>query len=304
MRKLAGTLLLISLGALITYTLLNKFLGNRLKFPLALETSIVSPIQSAAQWLMKRSLKDEVESALAGSSGTYGVVIRNLKTGQSYSLNEHRVFEPASLYKIWVMAAAFEQIEKGSLAEDEVLTQDIPVLNEEFQIATEEAEMTDGTITLTVKDAIEQMITISHNYAALLLAEKIKLSTIQSFLKENGFNESTVGTNGGLPTSTPLDIASFFEKLYQGELANKRDAREMLDILKKQTLNNKLPKYLPEGIAIAHKTGELGSSTHDAGIVFSNKGNYLIVVMSESDLPPAAEERIAKISRAVYNYWQ
>ncbi len=67
---------------------------------------------------------------------------------------------------------------------------------------------------------LNQMITISHNYAALLLTEKVKLSTVAKFLQTNGFKESNVGTNGEAPVTTPSDIALFLEKLYKGQLAN------------------------------------------------------------------------------------
>ncbi len=201
------------------------------------------------------------------------------------------------------MATAFDQIQKGTLRADEILSQDIETLNNKFNIATDEAELTEGTITLSVNNALEQMITVSHNYAALLLTEKIKLSSVATFLKQNGFGESTVGTNGGLPKSTPSDIALFFEKLYKGKLANEQYTNQMIDLLKKQQLNDKLPKYLPQDAIIAHKTGEIDYFTHDAGIIFSDKGDYIIAIMSESDSPSGAEDRIAQVSKAVYDYF-
>ncbi|MDP3758240.1 MAG: serine hydrolase, partial [Candidatus Daviesbacteria bacterium] len=165
------------------------------------------------------SLKAVVENALKETKGTYGIVIKNLKTGESYLANEHRVFEAGSLYKLWVMAVVYKEIQSGQLQKDQVLSEDIAALNEEFYIDPEEAEQTEGTITLTVSSALTQMITISHNYAALLLTQQVKLSQVAAFLQENGFKESTVGTNGAAPTVTPFDIALFLEKLYKGELA-------------------------------------------------------------------------------------
>src|SRR3990170_6931778 len=42
------------------------------------------------------SLEDVVQNALEGTNGSYAVVVINLKTGESYSLNEHKEFEPGS----------------------------------------------------------------------------------------------------------------------------------------------------------------------------------------------------------------
>ena len=244
-----------------------------------------------------------IEQILAETDGTYGVFIKNLKTEKVYVINEHRVFNSASLYKLWVMAVTFNQIQEGSVNKSDILTQEIEKLNEEFNIATEEAELTEGTVSQSVDKSLEQMITVSDNYSTLLLSERIRLSNVTSFLQKNGFHESTIGADDGFPKTTPHDMALFFEKLYTGELANKRDTHQMLELLKNQQLNTKLPKHLPEEVVIAHKTGELDAVSHDAGIVFAEKGDYIIVVMSESENRYVAAEQIALISKEVYNYF-
>lgn len=249
-------------------------------------------------------LKQTIEKSLEGTNGRYSVVIKNLKTGVSYYRNEKQVYDSGSLYKLWVMGEAFEQINQGIISEDEELSKSIESLNNSFQIDPELAEQSSGTITLTVSQALNQMITISHNYAALLLAEKLKLSQVAKYLKDKGFVESKVGTEGESPKTTAVEIAQFYEKLYKGELADPTSTQKMLDLLKNQKLKNKLPAKLPEGVQIAHKTGEIGWFTHDGGIVYSSNGDYIIVVLSESDSPKGAEERIAELSKAVYDFFQ
>lgn len=263
----------------------------------------ISPLSVENNQHVGASLKNIVQNALEGTKGTYGIIVKNLKTGETYYANGHRVYEAGSLYKLWVMATAFNKIQTGAWKEDQVLTEDVSTLNDKFYIDPDVAEQTEGTITFTVHDALEQMITISHNYAALLLTEKLKLSSVATFLKENNFNESKVGINEEAPITTPNDIALFFEKLYRGELANQEYTNKMLDLLKKQQSDDKLPKYLPQSVVVAHKTGEIDWCTHDAGIVYSPSGDYVIVVLSESDSPPGAEEKIAEVSKAVYNYF-
>ncbi|MDO8610193.1 MAG: serine hydrolase, partial [bacterium] len=137
------------------------------------------------------------------STENYAVVIKNLKNNETFNFNEHKSFQTGSLYKLWVMAASFDQIKQGNLKEDEILSDDVSTLNKEFNISDDLAELTEGKVTLTVKDALFQMITISHNYAAYLLTDKIKLSTIKNYLKNNKFNESNVGED--LPSSTASD---------------------------------------------------------------------------------------------------
>lgn len=267
---------------------------------------LISPLGSGsikAQESNYSSLEEAVNKPLEGTKGKYAVVVKNLKTSESYSRNKDDSFEPGSLYKLWVMAEVYDQIQKGDLKEDQVLSRGIATLNNDFGISPDVAEQTSGTITKSVSDALHQMITISHNYSALLLSQKIKLSSTKAFLQEHGFNQSRVGTDGDTPKTTASDIAIFYEKLYNEQLANEENTRIMLDLLKKQQLDHKLPKYFPEGTEIAHKTGELGWFSHDGGIVYSDKGDYIIVVLSESESPAGAEDRIALVSKAVYDYF-
>ncbi len=293
-------LLVLVLGAgAVMYILINHFLfHNSFQGP-TFNLSLIKDDQSKAN-----SLKEIVQNALVGTKGSYGIVIKNLKTGEYYYANEHAVYQSGSLYKLWVMAAAFAQIQGGELKESEVLSEDVRVLNDKFNISSDSAELSDGTITLTVSSALEKMITISHNYDALLLAERLQLSYLADFLRQNGFQESKIGTSGEAPTSSAYDMALFFEKLYKGELTNQEYTNRMLDLLKAQQLNDKFPKYLPEETIIAHKTGELDAFTHDAGIIFTPKGDYIIVILSASDTPSAAEERIAQLSKDVYDFFQ
>lgn len=257
-------------------------------------------------------LKDIVQGSLQGTKGNYGIVILNLKTGEDYFQNETSTYESASLYKLWVMATAFEQIKNGQLHETDVLSQDLDVLRSKFKIATPSGEMNDekkkdgeNKISFTVKDALTQMITISDNNAALLLSEKVRLANVAYFLQKQGLLNSRLGTDNKGPTTTPLEIAIFLKRLYEGKIIDSSYSKKMLDLLKWQKLNNKIPKYLPEDLSIAHKTGEFDEFNHDVGIVFVSSGDYIIVVMSKSDVSSRylAEERISILSKDVYEYF-
>lgn len=274
--------------------------------------TLVSPISSSlagsnlpvADTKEASKLADVIKNELKDVKGDYAVVISNLKTGENYTYNEHKIFDSGSLYKLWVMGEVYEQIKEGKLSEEQVLSEEISVLNEKFKISSESAELTEGKIELPVNVALQRMITISDNYSALLLAWKLRLSKVKAFLQAHGFMESKVGGADELPTTTAYDTALFFEQLYKGELEDADITSKMIELLKGQQLNGKLPKYLPKGTIIAHKTGELGLITHDAGIIYSPKGDYIIVVFSQTPRPADAEEKIARISKAVYDYFE
>lgn len=292
------SLLIISMGVLSFFLLLRQFSINQKN------VYILSPLARSIEHTFNpqvATLQSVVEQSIADAKGTYAVAIKNLQTGESYYTNENMKFEAASLYKLWVMATAYQMLEKGSLSENEILHKDVTVLNKEFGISSDSAELQDGNVEMSVKDALYQMITISHNYAALLLADRVKLSNVSKFLADNDFYESSLGQP---PLTTASDIELFFEKLKDGELAGPLYTKKMIDLLKEQKLNDKLPKYLPDSVDIAHKTGEIDYFSHDSGLVYGSKGDYIIVILSKTDYPPGAEERIASISKAVYDYFE
>jgi beta-lactamase class A len=199
------------------------------------------------------------------------------------------------------MATVFQEIEKGNLDPEKRISYEIPEINERFDIATESAELTEGTFNMSVKNALIQMITISHNYAALSLTLEVGLSNVSQFLKNYGFANSSTKSP---PQTTALDVMRFYEKLYAGELAGPEYTSQMITLLKRQQLNDRIPKYLPDGVEVAHKTGELGFVKHDAGIVYSRRGDYILVMMSETSSPKAAAERMALLSKDIYEYFE
>ena len=275
----------------------NSFEGNILS-PLA------SPIEkgiAAIHYVTKvQRLESAIKPVFQNEKGTYAVGIKNLKTGEEYFYNEKKGFQTASIYKLWVMATVFQYIQDGKLSPDQVLSQDIPTLNKIFGIASESAELKDGTITFTIENAITQMIDISSNYAAYLLNVAVSTTNVNNFIHDLGMTGSNMNSDS---YTTVNDTVLFYEKLYKGEIVTPDASLHMLEILKNQELNDRIPKYLPSEIDIAHKTGELDTVKHDAGIVYSPKGDYIIVLMSDTDNLTHAAEVEAQISKKAWAYF-
>jgi beta-lactamase class A len=278
---------------------------SRNSFESMIVSPLASPIQSgvdAIHYITKvQGLEKVVKPIVTNESGTYAIGIKNLKNGDEYYLNENKQFETASLYKLWIMATVFQKIEQGNLSLDQTLSANVEDLNQAFGIDDEDAELTEGVISNTVEGALSKMVTISDNYSALLLSANVRLTNVSQFLKDNNFSSSSVGTP---PKSNVVDIMSFYEKLYDKKLVSEDASNQMLELLKQQAINDRIPKYLPDGTVVAHKTGELDGVKHDAGIVFSKKGDYIIVLMSDTNDQTHAAEVEANISKAVWNYFE
>ena len=244
--------------------------------------------------ILSKSLKDV--------KGLYGIAVKHFITGETYYYNQDKVFSTASLYKVWIMAMTYERIKNGTLQLSTSLSGDLTELLEEMGVSPELAQQQEGTITYSVEEAINKMITISDNNSALLLTHVLKQSAVPEFLKRYNYLKSMGGN--GFPTSTPDDMLMFFEDLYREKLIDKKYSKMMVDILKEQELNYFLPARLPKDVTIAHKTGELNTVSNDAGIVFAEGGPYGIVIFTDSGDPSGAVNRGAQISKIVYDYFQ
>ena len=273
---------------------------------------ITSPIVNFVETISRSKLKHIVESNFSKEKGEWAVVVKNLKTGESFKYNGNQKFDSASLYKLWVMAVAKGQIEDGNLNEGTLLSAEKEKLDETLSTVTPTPtpldfiptptpeEFKKEIISMTVSDALEKMITISDNYSALLLSARVGPSNITSFLKDYGFDNSNYASP---PETSASDIAEFFELLYKGEIVSEKTSIEMIEILKQQTFDDRIPKYLPKNTEVAHKTGELFGAKHDAGIVFSKGGDYIIVVLSKTENEKEAAEKIARFSEEIYKYF-
>jgi beta-lactamase class A len=105
--------------------------------------------------------------------------------------------------------------------------------------------------------------------------------------------------------SSPRDMALLLEKIYKGEAASKESCRMMMAILGQQMFNQRLPRYLPESSQMAHKTGTIGSTTNDVGIMFV-RGNPIAVAVFTVDKRTARgeiEELMGRLTRVIYDFF-
>jgi beta-lactamase class A len=109
-------------------------------------------------------------------------------------------------------------------------------------------------------------------------------------------------------TATPEAMAEFLLKIQKQALLLPESNALLLDILGRcRTGEKRLKGVLPRGAAAAHKTGTLGGTISDVGVLTlpGNTGHVSIAVFIRSLESEAADRErvIADISRAVYDYF-
>ena len=109
-------------------------------------------------------------------------------------------------------------------------------------------------------------------------------------------------------TATPDAMVELLAKIHHKSLHKPETAELLLDIMRRcQTGEHRLKGLLPEGAIVAHKTGTIGGTTNDVGIITLPQGAghvAISVLVKESTKPVADRERvIAQISRAVHDFF-
>lgn len=109
-------------------------------------------------------------------------------------------------------------------------------------------------------------------------------------------------------TSTPDGMAALLERIYRKDMLKPESADLLMDIMRRcRTGEARLRGILPEGTEIAHKTGTIGGSTNDVGILTlpDGAGHIAIAVFVKSSQKelPARERAIAEIARAVHDFF-
>lgn len=242
-------------------------------------------------------LKTIIEENLQEQAGDWAAYIEDLSTGSNFAVNNHKMVS-ASLIKLFIMGAIYQEVYANNLAMDDV-------------------------------DAyLEGMITISDNEASNILVSKLGNGTYTDMYAED-FQAGLIKMNdfaasiGCMDTEQQRDMKNFREipvseqnytsvkdcgkllsMMYSKKLVTEMFDEEMLMRMTRQTRRHKIPAGIPSSIKCANKTGELSDVENDVAIVYSPACDYIICVMA-NDLPDtnSAQKNIIKLSSLTYNYF-
>jgi beta-lactamase class A len=109
-------------------------------------------------------------------------------------------------------------------------------------------------------------------------------------------------------TTTPEAMAMLLQKIWRKEAVSAQSTQLLLDIMTRSTTGAlRIKGLLPPRVEVAHKTGTIGGTTNDVGIITlpDNAGHVVTVVLiKESTLPTETRERaIAQVARSIYDYF-
>ena len=231
-----------------------------------------------------RKLMTALESEASRFPGETGIVIKDLKTGQSISINGTRLFPSASLVKVPIMAAVFAAEQEGKLA-----------LEDKLKLKRAHKSPGAGQLYRTrlgkkfaIGNLLERMVEQSDNTACNMLVDALGFGYINQKFVQFGLKSTDLRRgvmelkwrDAGIENyTTAEEMAFILEKIYRKELVSPAASEAMLAIMKKQRVNDRIPRSLPS-LTIAHKTGTLRDTASDCGIVFCPEGDFIVCVLT------------------------
>ena len=267
-----------------------------------------------------QSLPARIEELIktgAAPAPEVGLVLLHLDGRTAAAIQPDMSFHAASTMKVPVMIELFRQAGAGLLNLDEQL----PVRNEFHSIvdgsvyAMDVGDDSDAEVykavgkTMTLRDLNEAMITVSSNFAANLLIERLGAKNVQQtvdrlggtgVIVRRGVEDQKAFDKGLNNTTTARGLATLLLKLATGKAVSAKADAEMIQVLERQKFNDGIPAGLPPGTRVAHKTGTITRIHHDAAIVYGPQPYVLVILVRGIQEQKESAALIAAISREVW----
>jgi beta-lactamase class A len=263
-------------------------------------------------------LTARLQKLIDSSGAEVGLVVRTLDGRAEVLIDAGKSFHAASTMKVPIMVELFRQAEAGQLSLDDPL----PVRNEFHSIVDgsvykmDVSDDSDAEIykavgkTMSLRDLCEAMITVSSNFAANLLIERVGAKNVQRTVERmggtgvvvlRGVEDQKAFDKGLNNATTARGLAAIMEKIAAGRAVSAKADAEMIAILKRQKFTDAIPAGLPKGTPVAHKTGTITRIHHDAAVVYGPRPYVIVVLVRGIADQKISGPLMASISREVWN---
>jgi beta-lactamase class A len=257
--------------------------------------------------------------ATAGTIELARLVLLDSGTGEVISIRGDERFPSASMIKIPILYEVMIRVEEGNLSLDDPLS----MLEGDKAPGAGILQHLSAPFPLSVRDAGTLMIALSDNTATNLLLEKLGPRSVGERMSALWLQDSRVfrkvfgdpadsfdppgSERWGLGVTSPMDLAKLLAWVDRGEAVSSGASREMLRMLDAQQHQVGLPRYLPDGVRVAHKTGTISAARHDCGIIYGPAREYVLCIMTRENEDTSgrgnneAEVLQAELSRAIFD---
>jgi beta-lactamase class A len=280
------------------------------------------PATSAPDNLSTAStLRDKLEELESRSRArALAVAVTDLETGLEFRYRAERWFHAASTIKLAVLLGVY-----GAIHEKRLVPQSRLHVRNRFRSAYDGSSFrilserdadseVQGAIgkTMRIGELARNMIIRSSNLSTNLLLDLLGIEFLQRVLAQYDLGgidlrrgvEDELAFEHDINNRVTADGLVHLLRLIAEERAFSPElSRAMVDILHDQEFRSGIPAGLPAHARVAHKTGEISTVAHDAGIVYLPKRKpYVVAILTEWE--PETSGRSPTIAAASYMVYE
>jgi beta-lactamase class A len=254
-------------------------------------------------------LTGRLRQVVDASPNPAGVAVRDLSGrygDQQVEVNGSFRPKAASVIKLWILAELLREVDCG----EESLDDGVLVLPSDVVDGTGELQHETFPQTVSLRRLAQYMIKYSDNTAANVLIDYLGFARVNALIDSMNQRETVLGRKmldteaakrGEENYTSADDVVSLLGAVWDDDLLSPTSRDLMIEFMREQTINTKIPAALPPGVPVAHKTGELPDASHDVGY-YLIPGTEVAVAFVTAGPEATGAETVRQLARTVYDY--
>lgn len=270
--------------------------------------------------LERPPLAAQLASRIAQVPGAeVGLWLHDLGSGATVGLGDTLTFHAASTMKVPVMVELLRRVDAGALDLDDrlTLTNRFASIVDGSPYALTREDDSDVALydrvgaPISFRELAHRMIVRSSNLATNVLIERLGAPTITATVGQlgatgvvvrRGVEDDKAFAAGLNNVVTARGLGRLMAAIARGEAASAASTAWMRQTLLAQEFNDEIPAGLPPGTPVAHKTGWITATTHDAAIIYPPGRRPIVLVVLTRAIPErdVAQRLIADLASLVW----
>jgi len=305
MKKIRKPVIILLLSVSLLFGLFQAFMANfpTLDQKVMADTEQKTTTKEISQKPTNRQedyqgLRKKILAQIQGKQGKYGIYLKDLKTGQTISINGEQPFTAASTYKVPLNLYLYEKIISGEIDPNTRISYQAS----DYETGTGILQGTKVGTTFSIKYLSEISLTVSDNIAKNMLERYLggrgKVLDYMAALEAKTIPHDPYVNN----LTSPRDMSIYMEEVLRMSQKYPQIAGKLMSDLKHTQFNDRINVPLPKDVEVAHKIGTQINVINDTAIVFHTDRPYILTIMTGDINNNEAYATIHSISKLIYDF--